>query len=707
MFDSQVSRARLRPLVLALGLLQILTAHAQVSAPAAAANTPRAEGNGYAETLKPTTPPARKGAAKTAFEPVQNSAADAQVTELEMFVGESRVFPAPGVARIAVGNGALLSAAALDGKEVILFANAVGTSSLFIWNADGRYQRVKLNIVPGDTGKNAREIASFLSTIPQARASIVGSHVVVEGDELSDADLKKIDQLAERYPQIINVTNRVGWEQMVAIDVKVVEFPTSVLKETGLKWTGTGGAAVGAIWEPIRNGGDGPYQVNIQGGGPITGIDGGTTKLPRSLNLLSAVNMGLNAQLSLLAQDGRATLLAEPQLSARSGTKASFVAGGQIPYATVSQNGTSVQLQTYGVKLDIKPQVDRRGVIRAEISTEVSSIDRSITTPVGPGLLLRRTNTEFNVRDGETIVLSGLLQRETSTDIDKVPLLGDIPILGALFRSKRFQNKETELVVFVTPRVVSADTASMRERVQKTTERLEQRMGPTPYLSDPLQPGRDYQQAEPRVQAAAQTQRVEPAADPQPAGTLAYSVPRAQQGALLRVKAGTTPLRANPGASARVLMRLNADAVLNLGSRDPIEVADGRYLAVRVGEVDAWVRADLVEPLKLEQQPLQRAQPEVQAAQAVGPRPLLPGRVDGAVPSQRAWRVQSAGLAMHSFADAQSAVQIRLPQGALLWALPHEAQGTWLPVQYGSGAQSRQGWVQAQGLLPLEARKGE
>jgi pilus assembly protein CpaC len=135
--------------------------------------------------------------------------------------------------------------------------------------------------------------------------------------------------------------------------------------------------------------------------------------------------------------------------------------------------------------------VGSNGVIRAVIESEVSSIDASLSTASGPALLTRRTKTEFNVRQGETIVLSGLLQRNSSTDIDKVPLLGDIPILGALFRSRRFQNKETELVVFVTPSIVDSRSAGLVDRTQRAGERLERNLGRQPYLSNPLQPGAD------------------------------------------------------------------------------------------------------------------------------------------------------------------------------------------------------------------------
>ena len=202
----------------------------------------------------------------------------------------------------------------------------------------------------------------------------------------------------------------------------------------------------------------------------------------------SAVNLGLNAQLQALEQNGTATVLAEPQLSTRSGYKATFHAGGEIPYSVASVNGVTVQFKPYGIRLDIEHRVARSGAIRAVIDSEVSSIDSSVSTTNGPALLTRRTRTEFNVKPGETIVLAGLLQRTNSTDTEGVPFLGNIPILGALFRSKRFQNKETELVVLVTPHLVDSSTPALKDRIERVHERLKQNLGDAPYLSDPLQP---------------------------------------------------------------------------------------------------------------------------------------------------------------------------------------------------------------------------
>ena len=101
------------------------------------------------------------------------------------------------------------------------------------------------------------------AAIPGARASVIGDKVIVEGDGLSDFELLKIDELSRRYPQIVNFSNRQGWEKMILLDVKIAEFPVSELREHGIKWTPAGGGAIGGIWAPFRRGSDGPYQVNI------------------------------------------------------------------------------------------------------------------------------------------------------------------------------------------------------------------------------------------------------------------------------------------------------------------------------------------------------------------------------------------------------------------------------------------------------------
>ncbi|GAA4336411.1 pilus assembly protein N-terminal domain-containing protein [Pigmentiphaga soli] len=409
--------------------------------------------------------------------------------DIELFVGETRVLPAPDVARIAVGNGRVVHASTADDKEVILFGNTPGASSLVVWKRDGSAARLHVTVTADDTRRVQQELAAFLERIPTARSTVVGDKIIVEGDDLSDADYAKVAVLARRYPQIVDFTGQIGWERMVMMDVKVVEIPHDRLQQLGVRWdpTSTGGLQAGFAWDAAASGRlrRGPQQdaQARPGGGPLA--------LPfPSLGPAgyAGIDALLSARIDALAQSGEAVVLAQPQLSARSGSTARFMAGGEVPYATIDRNGSSnTTFKPYGVSLEITPRVDRSGTVRSVIEVEVSTVDPAVTAPGGPALKVRRTSTEFNVRSGQTLVLSGFLSREQASDTDGIPGLSGLPILGALFRSRRFQQRETELAIFVTPVVVSHDDAPLRERVERAERLLDQTFGP-PRLDVPLRP---------------------------------------------------------------------------------------------------------------------------------------------------------------------------------------------------------------------------
>jgi pilus assembly protein CpaC len=403
--------------------------------------------------------------------------------DIEMTVGESQIVDAPDLGRVAVGNGRVLSAAPAEGREVVLFAKQAGTSTLVIWQRDGTSWRLQINVLPGDTRRVQRELAAFLTRIPNARSTAVGDKLIIEGDELSELDRTRIATLAKRYPQIIDFTGQLGWESMIAIDVKVVEIPRTKVQELGLRWdqTSTGGITTGAAYEAggrrlQSRPGESPLDAPFPSSGGPLGYFG--------------INALLAAKLTAMAQSGEAVVLAEPRLSARSGSTARFQAGGEVPYATVDKNGaSSTTFKPYGVTLGITPRVDQQGTVRSMIEIEVSSVDPSVAATSGPALKTRRTETEFNVRSGETLVLSGFLSREQSEDVDRVPGLSELPVLGALFRSRRFQRRETELVVFVTPVVVAPTHPDSAGSVMRAQRLLDQTFPEPLTLQGP--PGRD------------------------------------------------------------------------------------------------------------------------------------------------------------------------------------------------------------------------
>ena len=176
--------------------------------------------------------------------------------------------------------------------------------------------------------------------------------------------------------------------------------------------------------------------------------------------------------IDLLVQNGEAAILAEPRLSCRSGGSARFVAGGELPIPVISANGAaSVQFKEYGVRFEVSPVVNSAGMISATLQAEISSINPEVRVRDIPGLRKQSASTQVNLVEGQTLVIAGMLSNEISGSVDKIPALGDLPVLGQLFRSRRFQDRETEMVVLITPRLQEDVTGADLEQAQRLGER--------------------------------------------------------------------------------------------------------------------------------------------------------------------------------------------------------------------------------------------
>lgn len=387
-----------------------------------------------------------------------------QVIELQ--VGETHVLSHPGVKRVAIGNSQVIGAIEAEGREVVVFARAEGVSSMHVWTNRGLAKAYELRVVPAGAPRLRAEVEALLARIPGARSTEVGGRILIEGNDLSDDDRLRIAALADRYPTVLDFTGQVGWDHMVQLDVQVVEIPTSRLRELGVNWgtTTQGGINAGLAWDAgslgrMRR----PGEEVIETLGSASAAAG-----------YFGMNALLSSRIALLAQSGEAVMLAQPQLLARSGASATFLAGGEVPYSSTDARGNATTLfKPYGVMLKITPRIDRSGVIRSLIEVEASSVDTALSVPGGPALRTRRASTEFNVRSGDTLVIGGFLSRERDEGTSGLPWLQDMPILGALFSSRRYQLRETELAIFVTPKVIAQAEPAMAERVQRGREVLE------------------------------------------------------------------------------------------------------------------------------------------------------------------------------------------------------------------------------------------
>lgn len=407
-------------------------------------------------------------------------AVNAVATPLKMQVGEVRVLAIPDVARVAVGDGHVVNAVTTEEKEVIVFARHEGSSTLQLWLHNGVRRQYQVQVAPQGARQIQQELGAMMQRIPNATVSSVGDKVVVEGDELADDDRARVAALAKKYPQLVDMTGQVGWDRMVLLDVQVVELPRSRLQELGLRWSGSpaGGVNAGLTWEAASSRLESrPGEVVIPAVFPASAAAG-----------YFGMNALLSARLQALTQSGSAVVLAQPQLMARSGATAEFLAGGEVPYSTTDANGnTNTVFKPYGVSLKITPQVERNGAVRSRIEVEVSSVDTAVSLPNGPSLKTRRAATEFNVRSGQTLVLAGFLSRELAVNRDAVPVLSELPIIGALFGANRQQRSDTELAIFVTPVLANADHPDVIQRVVSGTSVLQKHFPEKPTLNLPIQ----------------------------------------------------------------------------------------------------------------------------------------------------------------------------------------------------------------------------
>lgn len=372
-------------------------------------------------------------------------------THLKLEVGSSTVLKHGNIERLAIGNGEVLQATVINQNEIIVFGKKAGATTMDIWRSPGKRTSYQVRVAPEGFSRVQEEIKNLLKSVPMARSTVVGDRLIIEGENLSDSDQAKISRLAQRYPELLDFTSQVGWDKMVLLDVQVIEIPAAHLQELGIRWNSS---------LPV----------------PITGSGG-----------LPGIKAGLLARINALAQSGEATILAQPQLLARSGATANFEAGGEVPYTSTDKDGKSTtSFKKYGVTLNITPQVDLNQAVRSKIDIEVSSVDQTLATSAGPALKVRRASTEFNVRSGQTLVLGGFLSREHSRDQDGVPTLSELPGIGHFFGVSRTLYRETELAIFVTPVVVNADHPGMAQRVGNAAVILEEAFGSGQRLNTPV-----------------------------------------------------------------------------------------------------------------------------------------------------------------------------------------------------------------------------
>ena len=395
---------------------------------------------------------------------------------LELFVGQVKIMQPGPVERVAVGNGGLLSTTILENGQLVVLAESAGITDLHIWRESGQEDHYTVTIGEEEPRNQTQEVHQLLDNIPGISVRKVGKFVVVEG-ELDERFRPALDTVKKQYPGLLDLTQQAAVKTnspMIHMDVKITEFNTSKLEELGINWSSSvNGPAIGYINQIAYQ--DGAFNhLQVANDKTLGGLGKDLGDVTRPLGFFGVAGY-LTSTINFLVSSGDAMILAQPRLSARSGGKAEFLAGGEVPIPiTGEDNQLSVQYKKYGISLLISPVTDGDGNIQANIETEVSAVDQSTQVKDLPGFLTRKTNADVAMRDGETLVISGLVNHEFSDQVDELPGLADLPILGKLFRSNDFQHKRTELVIFVTPRIYDPSSKLNKEAVARSDEMVEE-----------------------------------------------------------------------------------------------------------------------------------------------------------------------------------------------------------------------------------------
>jgi len=358
------------------------------------------------------------------------------------------------IERVAVGDPAIADVAVIDDGEVLITPQAAGSTNLTIWSRKGnRVQQLILNV------SAAKEAAQ--QSLLQMDES--GFAVGAAGEQLQlSGEIASLEQHAE-VRQSLGLDTEKGIDRsrfqdssQVQIDIKIVEISKSRLQSAGFF---------------LAKGLNGRTPRALAGPGGISGatVDGGGVSLlgnpipeGNAFNLIyGRQSNGLLAALSMLEGNGFAYTLAEPSLMAMSGQSANFLAGGEFPVPVRGgsfDNSVTIEYKEFGVRLSLTPTVLDKSRIALKVAPEVSELDFNAGIQTGgvtvPALRVRRTDTSVMLGNGESFVISGLISQNTVANVDKLPGLGDIPILGAFFRQNQLDREDRELLMVVTPRLV-------------------------------------------------------------------------------------------------------------------------------------------------------------------------------------------------------------------------------------------------------------
>ncbi len=372
--------------------------------------------------------------------------------QIHLAIGKSTLIDSQtDIKRVSLASPEIADTIVLSPRQIYIVGKGVGSTNLTLWGNHGRL----LDIVEIEVSPDLSRLKEKLHKImPGEKIEVTASHdwITLSGNVSSSTKLTHALSVAEAFAseKVINLLQVAGVHQ-VMLEVRVAEVSRSLGRRLGFNFTALhdNGSAFGV------------QQLNR-----LTTFDstdsGIETLIGSAINALfrfHGADISWTMFIDALKENGLGKVLAEPTLVTLSGQEANFLAGGEFPIPVPQGNDSvTIEFKTFGVGLVFKPTVLSQDRISLSVTPEVSDLDFSTAVSVQgfavPGLITRRASTTIELGDGQSFAIAGLLNENIREVVQKFPILGDIPILGALFRSSTFQKNQTELVIIVTPHLV-------------------------------------------------------------------------------------------------------------------------------------------------------------------------------------------------------------------------------------------------------------
>ncbi len=363
------------------------------------------------------------------------------------------------ITRVTVANPAIADVVVLDKVKLNIIGKALGSTSLSVWSVNGMRQDFVISVCNTDTA-TAQFIKQSMG-LDGVQVAKVGDKLVLQGTVENQYELNNALGMAKVYAGEDNIVNLIQMKNptMVNLSALVIDISGKDASDLGFKYGVASDVSTSNGHTSITFGTAGDFY-------------GGKDFYDATHHPFQNVDFMIQA----LASQNKIKVLSRPNITTMSGEEAEILIGGELPIPTSKDGEISVEWKPYGIKLKIKPQVDQESKITSKVEAEVSGIDASVSVPTSagkiPGLISRKASTMLSVPDGQTMAIGGLMNSDESKVITKVPILGDIPIIGEFFKHTSSSKDKRELMILITPTIVTNNdpvkgSSKMLEEVEK------------------------------------------------------------------------------------------------------------------------------------------------------------------------------------------------------------------------------------------------